>query len=57
MTDNAKKTSETVSSYNEAKYEIDILDLMGKKYICRTGTRRWLIHSFQNILDLAAFNV
>ena len=29
---------------------------MAKKYTCRTGTRRWLIRSFQNTLDLAAIN-
>ena len=29
---------------------------MAKKYTCRTGTRRWPIHSFQNTLDLTAIN-
>jgi len=56
IADNAKKTPETVSSYNETKYGVDILDQMAKKYTCRTGTRRWPIHSFQNTLDLAAIN-
>ena len=56
IADNAKKTPETVSSYNETKYGVDILDQMAKKYTCRIGTQRWPIHSFQNTLDLAAIN-
>ena len=56
IANNAKKTPETVSSYNETKYGVDIVDKMAKKYTCRTGTQRWPIHSFQNTLDLAAIN-
>ena len=54
IANNAKKTPETVFSYNETKYGVDIVDQMAKKYTCRTGTRRWPIHSFENTLDLAA---
>ena len=56
IADNTKKTPETVLSNNKAKYGVGVLDQMGKKYTCRTGTQRWLIRSFQNTLDLAAFN-
>ena len=56
IANNAKKTSETVSSYNETKYGVDIVDQMAKKYTCRTGTRKWPIHCFQMTLDLAAIN-
>ena len=56
IADNAKKIPETVSSYNETKYGVDILDQMAKKYTRRTGTRRWPIHNFQNTLNLAAIN-
>ena len=56
IANNAKKTPETVSSYNETKYGVDIVDQMSKKYTCRTGTRRWPMHGFQNTLDLAAIN-
>ena len=56
IANNAKKTPETVSSYNETKYGVDIVDQIAKKYTCRTGTQRWPIHSFQNTLDLAAIN-
>ena len=38
---NAKKIPEVVSSYNEIKYGVDIVDQqMAKKYTCRIGTRR-----------------
>ena len=40
---NAKKTPETVSFYNETKYEVDIVDQMAKKYTCRTGIRRYIV--------------
>ena len=56
ISDNAKKTPETVSCYNETKYGVDIVDQMAKKYTVRSGTRRWPVHSFQNTLDLAAIN-
>ena len=34
---NAKKTPETVFSYNETKYGDDIVDQMAKKYNCKTA--------------------
>ena len=40
IADNAKKTPETVFSHNETKYGVDVLDKIGKKYTCRTGTRK-----------------
>ena len=51
IANNAKKTPETVSFYNETKCGVDIVDQMAKKYTCRTGTRREPIRSFQNTLD------
>ena len=38
IADNSKKTPETVSSYNQTKYRVNVLDQMAKKYTCRTGT-------------------
>jgi len=57
VADNKKKTHEIVSSYNKTKYGVDIAYLIkAKKYTCRTSTRRWPIHSFQNTLGLADIN-
>jgi len=46
VADNKKKTPQTVSSCDQTKYGVDILDLIAKKYTCTTGTQRWPIHSF-----------
>ena len=56
IADIAKKTPESVKAYNDTKYGVDNVDHMARKYTARTSTRRWLIHSFQNTLDLAAIN-
>ena len=56
IADNQKKTPETVKCYNDTKYVVDVVDQMAQKYTVRTMTRRWPIHSFQNMLDLAAIN-
>ena len=56
VADNAIKTPKIVSSNNETKYGVDILDQMTKKYTCRAGIQKWPIHSFQNTLDSAATN-
>jgi len=56
VADSEKETPETVSSYNETKYGVAILDQMAKKYTCKNRTWRWPINSVQNTLDLAAIN-
>lgn len=56
VSDNSKKTPETVKFYNDSKYGVDVIDQMGRKYSVRTGTRRWPVHSFENTLDLAGIN-
>ena len=56
IADNAKKTPESVKAYNDTKYGVDIVDQMERKYTVGTSTKIWLIHLFQNTLDLAAIN-
>lgn len=51
-----KKLPETIQFYNETKVGVDIIDQMARKYTVRAGTRRWPVHVFYNILDLAAIN-
>ena len=53
---NKKQTPETVRFYNETKYGVDVLDFMCKKYSVKASSRRWPVHTFYNILDLAAIN-
>ena len=56
IADKAKKTPENVKAYNDTKYGVDIVDQMERKYMVGISIRVWLIHSFQNTLDLAAIN-
>jgi len=42
--------------YNKTKAGVDSLDQMARKYSTRAGTRRWPVHVFYNILDLAGIN-
>ena len=48
-----KKKPETITFYTETEYGVDILDQMAKKYSIIAGSRRWPVHIFYNILDLA----
>ena len=56
IADNAKKTPESVKTYNDTKYGVAIVDQMARKYTVRTSTKRWPIHWFQNTLELVAIN-
>ena len=42
--------------YNKTKCGVDILDQMARRYSTRVAARRWPVHVFYNILDLAAIN-
>ena len=51
-----KRLPETVKYYNSTKFGVDVTDQMAKKYSVKYGSRRWPLHVFYNILDLAAIN-
>jgi hypothetical protein len=51
-----KKKPNTVTYYNSAKCGVDVADQILKKCSTRCGTRRWPIHVFYNVLDIAALN-
>jgi len=53
---NRKKLPETVQFYNKTKCAVDILDQIAHRYSTRAAARRWPVHVFYNILDLAAIN-
>ena len=52
----SKKKPETVLSYNKTKSGVDVIDQMAKKYSVKTGSRRWPVHVFYNVIDLALIN-
>ena len=54
--DNPKKFPATIAYYNSTKYGVDIVDQMASKFSVKAGSRRWAVHVFYNILDLAAIN-
>lgn len=52
----SKKLPETISFYNKTKFGVDVTDQMARKYSVKSGSRRWPLQVFFNILDLAGIN-
>ena len=53
---NPKKKPETVLFYNKTKAGVDVIDQMARKYSVKAASRRWPIHVFYNVIDLALIN-
>ena len=51
-----KKLPETVEFYNKTKCGVDIVDQMVRKYSVQAALRRWPVHIFYNVQDLAGIN-
>ncbi|XP_055378966.1 piggyBac transposable element-derived protein 4-like [Condylostylus longicornis] len=51
-----KQLPETIAFYNKTKCGVDMTDQMARKYSVKSGSRRWPLQVFFNILDLAAIN-
>uniref|UniRef100_A0A8C5N4E0 PiggyBac transposable element-derived protein domain-containing protein n=1 Tax=Gouania willdenowi TaxID=441366 RepID=A0A8C5N4E0_GOUWI len=51
-----KKKPNTVTDYNSMKCGVDVMDQMVRKYTVRSGTRRWPVAVFYNMIDIAALN-
>ena len=54
--DNPKKKPNTVVYYNKTKYGVDVADQMARQYSVKCASRRWPLHVFFNIIDLAIIN-
>ena len=52
---NPKKKPETVLFYNKTKAGVDV-DQITRKYSVKAASRRWLVHVFYNVIDLAVIN-
>ncbi|XP_037024964.1 piggyBac transposable element-derived protein 4-like isoform X1 [Bradysia coprophila] len=50
------KKPDTITYYNNTKYGVDIADGMAKAHSVKAASRRWPVHVFYNILDLAGIN-
>lgn len=51
-----KRLPETIEVYNKNKAGVDSVDQMARLYSVRAATRRWPVHVFYNVLDIAAIN-
>ena len=56
ISNTGKKKPKTITYYNQTKFGVDIIDQMARKYSTRASSRRWPVHTFYNILDLAGLN-
>lgn len=54
--DSTKRKPNTVTLYNTTKCGVDVSDQMVREYTVRAGTRRWPVHVFYNMVDMAALN-
>ena len=53
---NPKKKPKTVLCYNKTKVGVDVLDQISRCYSVKIGSRRWAIHVFYNVIDIALIN-
>ena len=53
---NRKKKPKSVLFYSKTKFGVDVLDQMTRIYSLKAASRRWSIHVFYNIIDLALIN-
>ncbi|XP_035208678.1 piggyBac transposable element-derived protein 4-like [Stegodyphus dumicola] len=53
---NEKKVTDVIQFYNSTKFGVDVLN-QTRKYSVKAPSRRWPVHVFYNILDLAGLNV
>ena len=53
---NPKIKSETVLFYNKTKVGVDIIDQMARKHSVKVASKRWPIHIFYSVIDLALIN-
>ena len=56
VVDSEKKVPEIIEFYNKTKIGVDKADEMIKFYSSKTGSRRWPLHVFYNIIDICALN-
>uniref|UniRef100_A0AAV2KAC5 PiggyBac transposable element-derived protein domain-containing protein n=1 Tax=Knipowitschia caucasica TaxID=637954 RepID=A0AAV2KAC5_KNICA len=54
--DTTKRKPNTVTLYNTTKRGVDEMEQMLREYSVRSGTRRWPVAVFYNMIDMAALN-
>jgi len=51
-----KPEPKTFCNESNSKYGVDVVDQMARKYSVKSASRRWPVHAFFNVLDLAGIN-
>ena len=54
--DNQKKKPNTILDYNKTKGAVDTYDQMLRLYSTKAASRRWPMHVFYNMIDMALIN-
>jgi len=53
---NHKKKPDTILFYNKNKVAVDVIDQMSRMYSTKARSRRWPMHVFYNVIDMALVN-
>ena len=53
---NPKKKPDSVLYYNKTKVGVDLYDQMTRLYSVKAASRRWPVHVFYNVVDMALIN-
>ena len=54
--DNPKHKPDSILYYNQTKVGVDVFDQMTRMYYVKAGSRRWPVHVFYNVIDMALIN-
>ena len=53
---NPKRKPQSVLFYNQTKVGVDVLDQMFRLYLVKAASRKWPVHIFYNVIDMALIN-
>ena len=54
--ENPKKNPDSVLYYNKTKVGVDLYNQMTRLYSVKAASRRWPVHVFYNVVDMALIN-
>ena len=54
--DRRKRKTEAVLFYNQMKVGVDVLDQISTLYSVKAASKRWIVHVFYNVINMALIN-
>ena len=54
--DRRKRKTEAVLFYNQMKVGVDVLNQISTLYSVKAASKRWIVHVFYNVINLALIN-